>query len=97
MKLPVTMHPSEFGVIRSTEIFESFVRYIIINSGKVFEIDRSSDGLVNNVSVLGGSDLKWIDTKIKGGFKREIGKSTIYFIDGEIVLRKQQLSAKPFA
>jgi hypothetical protein len=32
-----------------------------------------------------------------GGFNREIGKSTIYFLDGEVVLRKQQLTAKPFS
>jgi hypothetical protein len=29
-------------------------------------------------------------------FKREIQKSTIYFLDGEVVLRKAILSAKPF-
>jgi len=57
-------------------------------------------GLTNNVKILGAIDLNWNDTKLSelGSdiFMREIKKSTIYFMDGEIVLRKQMLPAKPF-
>jgi hypothetical protein len=96
MNLPISMVPSDYGLIRSTTIFETFTRYIVTDNKKVFEIDVTLNGFVNNVSVLGLSDLKWTDTKLSEGFKREIGKSTIYFVDGEAVLRKQLLSAKPF-
>ena len=58
--------------------------------------------MVNKVTILGAIDLSWTDTKLANDlgdnttFKREIKKSTIYFIDGEIILRKQILNAKPF-
>ena len=99
--LPITMNPSEYGEIRSNSYVqvkgESIQRFIVKNGNKFYEIDVSSNGLINKVSLLGNIDLKWIDTRISdGSFKREIGKSTIYFMDGEIVLRKQQLPAKPF-
>jgi hypothetical protein len=46
---------------------------------------------------LGAIDLTWVDHKISDNvFYREIGKSKIYFMDGEIVLRKQILPAKEF-
>lgn len=95
-KLPISMLPSDFGSILMTEINDTCVKYLVTNNGKQFMIEKSLDGLVNKVTILGPSDLQWIDTKIDGGFKREIGKSTIYFVDGEIVLRKQQLPAKSF-
>jgi DNA polymerase type B, organellar and viral len=51
----------------------------------------------HKVSLLGGADLNWTDTKVSEDcFKREIQKSTIYFLDGEVVLRKQVLSGAPF-
>jgi len=98
MNLPISMIPSDYGTVIGTTVFETFTRYFVTNNRKVFQIDISFSGLVNNVTVLGLSDLKWIDTKFSEseGFKREIGKSTIYFMDGEAVLRKQLLSAKPF-
>lgn len=96
LSLPISMIPSEYGLIIATTSFETFIRYIVTDNKKTFKIDISLDGLINNVTVLGASDLKWIDTKLNEGFKREIGKSTIYFMDGEAVLRKQILAAKAF-
>jgi len=96
LNLPISMNPSDYGLIISTSTLETFIRYIVTNNNKVFQIDVSLDGLVNNVTILGLSDLKWKDTKTNEGFQREIGKSTIYFMDGEVVLRKQLLPAKPF-
>ena len=82
-------------IINKQRICKWFI-CIITDNKKVFEIDISLDGLINKVTVLGASDLKWTDTKLSEGFKREIGKSTIYFMDGEAILRKQLLPAKPF-
>jgi hypothetical protein len=98
MNLPVTMNPSEYGEIRSIQNTSSYTRYIVRSlTNKLFEIDVSLDKLVNKVTMLGASDLKWTDTSLSdGSFKREIQKSTIYFLDGEIILRKQVLPVKPF-
>jgi len=97
MNLPITMVPSEYGVVVGTAKFDTFTRYFVNNNKKLYQIDVSLDGLINTVTVLGVSDLKWIDTSLSGGgFKREIGKSTIYFMDGEVILRKQTLPAKAF-
>jgi hypothetical protein len=96
MNLPISMNPLDYGNVISTSNHETFKRFIAIFNNKVFQIDSTLDDLINYVTVLGGADLKWTDTKISEGFKREIGKSTIYFMDGEVVLRKQQLPAKPF-
>jgi len=98
LNLPITMTPSEYGEIRSTQQQESFTRYIVRSvRNKLFEIDSSINKLINNVTILGASDLKWKDTLLSEGLiKREIGKSTIYFLDGVEVLRKQILGAKPF-
>jgi hypothetical protein len=56
--------------------------------------------MVNKVTILGRIKLSWIDSKLNLNdtetFKREIGKSTIYFFDGEIILRKKELPANPF-
>ena len=94
--LPISMNPSDYGLVRSSSTFDSFIRYIVKNGTRLYEIDSSLDGLVNKVTILGASDFKWTDTALTEGFYREIGKSTIYFLDGEVVLRKQQLNAKPF-
>lgn len=96
MNIPITMIPSEYGNIIATENIGTITRYIVTNKNKMYQIDSSENDTINNVKVLGGADLKWTDTKLAEGFKREIGKSTLYFMDGECVLRKQQLPAKPF-
>jgi len=99
ISLPVSMDPSNYGTIRGKTQLESNIRYFVrnINSNRIYEIDVSLDQLINKVSIIGASDLKWVDTKIDDNlFKREIGKATIYFLDGEIVLVKRQIPAKPF-
>ena len=75
---------------------------IVTNKNKVFQIDVYLGGLYNKVSILGAINLEWVDTKLSNDledsytFKREIKKSTIYFLDGEIALRKQILNSKAF-
>jgi hypothetical protein len=99
MNLPISMNPLDFGELRNKSIFDGFTRYTMLLNNRIFEIDVTSDEMVNKVTILGNIYLSWIDTKIVVGgaeyFKREIKKSTIYFLDGEIVLRKQLLTAKP--
>ena len=94
--LPISMNPSDYGLVISSTTFDSFVRFIVKNGARIYQIDSTLDKLINNVTILGASDFKWTDTALTEGFQREIGKSTIYFLDGEVVLRKQQLNAKPF-
>lgn len=96
--LPITMILEEYGTIMGTTIFDTFTRYFINKGSRNYMIDVSNNGLTNKVTILGASDLKWTDTKLDGGigFKREIGKSTKYFLDGVNVLNKQVLPAKPF-
>lgn len=91
MNLPATMIPSEYGKVLSKELKSECVRYIVRSSiNKFYQIDVSLDDKVNNVTLLGASDLKWVDTFVsEGSFKREIGKTTIYFLDGEIIVKKQ--------
>jgi len=99
MNLPISMNPSDYGTIIGTTLFEleNFTRYFVTSGARVYQLDISLDGITNNVTVLGAVDLKWVDTLISGGvFKREIGKSIIYFMGGERVLTKKLLSAKPF-
>ena len=91
------MNPSDYGTILSESIIEGFTRFITTTNKRVFQFDISLDKLINNVTLLGLSDLKWIDTQLSdNSFKREIGKSTIYFLDGEIILQKKELNAKSF-
>ena len=99
LELPVSMIPSDFGAIISISKHETFTRHIVTNGPRIYQIDVSLDELVNNVSILGSVQLNWVDTKLAFdvGFKREIGKSTKYFIDGVNVLNKQVLSGKAFA
>jgi hypothetical protein len=94
--LQKSMNPLDYGQLRSNSIIDGVNRFIVINGTRTYEIDISLDGLTNNVTILGSSDFKWTDIALTEGFQREIGKSTIYFLDGEIVLRKQQLNAKAF-
>ena len=97
MNLPLTMNPSEYGKILGQIAIEGFTRFFVSNNNKTFQIDVSLDKLINNVTLLGASDLNWIDTFVSDGcFKREIQKSTIYFLDGVEILRKQTLGAKAF-
>ena len=102
MNLPITMDPSGYGEIQASEFIEldgvSYHRYIVSNGSKIFRIDRTYDKSINKVTILGAVDLSWIDTKISDNliFKREIGKSIIYFMDGVRVLSKKLLNAKPF-
>ena len=101
MVLPVSMNPADYGEIRADTYVqvdsESIHRYIVKNGNRTYEIDISSDGLTNKVTILGAINLSWVDTKILDDvFMRVIKKSTIYFMDGQVVLRKQILNAKPF-
>jgi hypothetical protein len=96
LNLPVSMLPSDYGILLSKSVIGSITRYITTLNKKVFQIDVSLDGLTNKVTVLGASDLNWVDTKLVEGFKREIAKTTLYFVDGELLLRKQLLPAKAF-
>ena len=95
-KLPITMDPAKFGNIILSNQINDVTRYIITDNVRTYQIDISLDEKVNTVTILGGSQFKWIDTKLEEGFKREIGKSTIYFVDGEVILQKQERPAKPF-
>lgn len=101
MNLPVSMNPSDYGLIKGTTSFESFTRYFVTDNNKVFQIDVYLDGLINKVTILGAINLEWVDTRLTNDledlytFKRVIKKSTIYFIDGEMAVSKQVLNAKP--
>jgi hypothetical protein len=104
LNLPISMNPSDYGDVRIDNYVqidgELVHRFTVTNGNKIFEIDVCNNGLTNRVTILGAIDLSWVDTKINEGnsdfFKREIRKSTIYFMDGEVVLRKQILVAKAF-
>ena len=104
MNLPVSMEPGDYGEIISSSYIDidevSYHRFIVKYSNKVYQIDRNLDKSHNKVTILGNINLSWIDTKLldvgEDIFKREIKKSTFYFMGGEVVLRKQVLPAKPF-
>ena len=94
MNLPITMNPANYGTIVTTEVkSEGFTRYIVTNGNKTYMIDQYEG--VNKVAMLGNVKLSWVDTKLVGDdtdyFKREIKKSTIYFLGGEIILRKKEI------
>ena len=104
MKLPNSMNPSDYGellVSNYVQIEDETYQRFIVNGldNKTYQIDISKNGLINRVRILGNINLEWVDTLIKkeaNFFMREIKKSTIYFMDGEVILRKQMLPAKPF-
>lgn len=96
MQLPISMIPSDYGTIIATTLFNEFTRYIVDSNRRIFEIDVSSDTNINKVRIPGASDLSWTDVKTIKGFKRIIGKSTYYFVDGELILRKQEVLSKAF-
>ena len=96
IKLPVSMNPNDYGTIRGKSKIDNYIRYFVrnINSNRIYEIDVSLDGLTNKVSIIGASDLSWIDTKLSDEvFKREIGKATFYFMGGELVLIKKNVAS----
>ena len=100
LNLPMSMNPSDFGNIilsNHIQINGESVHRIIVDSGtKTFQFDIYNNGTVNKVTILGSINLTWTDTQISDNtFKREIGKSTIYFMDGERILTQKQLNAKP--
>jgi hypothetical protein len=100
MNLPITMDPFKYGIVEVSKIIEengnTFERFIVTNNNKTYRIDVYNNG-INKVTILGSIKLSWIDTKIDSDFfKREIKKSTIYFMDGEVILRKKELNYKPF-
>ena len=104
MNLPITMKPAVYGrIIISNIITEegvTFERFIVENGNKTYQIDVIENGQVNRVRILGAINLSWIDTLLSEEqdlFKREIKKSTIYFMDGEVVLRKKEIPCKPFS
>jgi len=97
IRLPVSMNPSDYGTIRGITQIGEYNRHFIRKGNKVYEIDISLDKLINKVSLIGASDFSWIDTKLSDdSFKRELGKSTIYFLNGEQVLIKRLIPATPF-
>lgn len=101
LNLPISMNPRDYGTIMVDNVIqvngETIHRFNVVNGNRSYLIDVSNNGLVNNVTIQGIVDLSWVDTHISEGiFKREIGKSIIYFMGGERVLTKKLLNAKPF-
>jgi hypothetical protein len=99
--LPISMDPADYGTIRNTSTLTTeegtITRYSIIsNKKRVYEIDVSSENNKNIVRILGPADLQWTDIKCKDGFKRLIGHTTKYFLDGEEIYREIQLPSKQF-
>jgi len=90
MNLPITMDPHKYGEVRLFNIIEdngsSFVRYIVVNNSKTFQIDIYNEGMFNKVTILGNINLSWVDTKINLEsselFKREIKKKINYLLYG---------------
>jgi DNA polymerase type B, organellar and viral len=101
LNLPISMNPADYGDVLVDNYIQtggqSIHRFIVESGTRSYIIDSLFGGLVNKVRIQGAVDLNWVDTKISEGiFKREIGKSIIYFMGGERVLRKKVLNAKPF-
>ena len=98
-KLPVSMNPEDYGRILDTLTLDNGVtRYYVDSESRIYMIDVDKDKNINIVKILGGSKFTWTDYKLidSDGFRREIGKSTIYFLDGEAVINKQERPAKAF-
>lgn len=97
IKLPISMNYKDYGILITKEIMDGFTRYITSINKRIFQIDVTVDNKINNVTILGLSDFKWTDTQLDNNyFKREIGKSTLYFLNGELILQKKELNCKPF-
>jgi hypothetical protein len=106
LQLPVSMKPSDYGKVLSHTKFKAgevpeastgFTRFICTLNNKVFQIDSFRKHNLVKLIGLPSGDFCWKDTAISEGvFKREIKKSTKYFMGGINVLNKQQIPAKPF-
>ena len=103
MRLPVSMEPQDYGKIEvSNEIEQDgviFQRYIVSNNKYTYRIDMYDGGMINIVSILGQIDMSWTDYRLDetiSHFKRVIGKSTIHFLSGIVILQEKQLNAKSF-
>lgn len=93
-KLPISMNVFDYGELVSSNLIDNGVRYVVTDGIRTYKIDSFEEGKVNHVTILGIINFKWTDTALIEGFKREIGKSTLYFLDGEIVLQKQERPGK---
>jgi hypothetical protein len=101
MELPISMNPVDYGEIllnNKIQINGELVNRFVVEKGtRSYIIDSNLDNSVNKVRIQGPIDLSWIDTLISNDvFKRDIGKSSIYFMGGERILLKKVLSAKPY-
>ena len=95
--LPISMVPSDFGSIISEQVFDDFTRYIVTSNKRTYQIDVYING-TNKCKILGLAKFTWTDIKEADRFRREIGKSTLYFnMEGELILRKQELPVRPFS
>jgi hypothetical protein len=97
MNLPITMKPEDYGVITVDNFVQSggisIHRYIVKNGTRIYTIDVSADGLVNNVTIEGAVDLHWKDTKINDDlFTREIGKVKPLLHNGKLISIKLKLN-----
>jgi hypothetical protein len=101
LNLPLSMDPADYGDIQNQSKIqingETVERFTIINQSKIFNVDRYVSTLKNQVTILGILNYSWTDTLLDNGVvQRVIGKSEIYFVDGQIILRKKNLPAKSF-
>lgn len=109
LNLPLSMDPADYGTITLDNYIQvngkSYHRFHIENGTKIFQIDRLVNqggesmivGATNIIKILGVLNYSWVDTLLHDGIvQRVINKSEIYFIDGQIILRKKTLPAKPF-
>lgn len=98
IKLPISMEAVDYGTIMSKSIVNGNTRFIVESNNRVYKIDVILNKFITNkVRLLGASGLEWTDTRISDDLiKREIGKTTFYFLDGEMVLAKKVFTAKPF-
>ena len=91
--LPVSMDPKDYGTVRGeVKVSEDTVRYFIKDNlkNRTYEMDVNTVKGVNNVTIMSAAETNWVDTKIDEiTFKREINKTTYYFLDREIVLVKK--------
>jgi len=103
IKLPLSIEPEDYGDIISTDNSNpEFTRFIVVNGTKTYQIDHSklykTVGFISKVQMLGAINLSWTDTIINNNvvIQRDIGKCSIYFYFGEIILTKKVLNAKNF-
>jgi len=101
MNLPISMMASDYGEVIVDNYIqlngENVHRFMVRNGTRVYTIDQYKNPLINHVTIEGAIDLSWNDTKVSDDLiKREIGKSIIYFLNGERILTKKQLNAHPF-